>query len=678
MDRRDERAGGSRRETPAARTLPVWLQIVCLGVIAALLVGSGAVAASAQQPPFLEAGRLFAPDGLSQEHFGHAVALDGNTLAVGAPSAKVGVHPDQGAVYVYVRAASGWTLQQQLTAADGDANDQFGYSVAVRGDVIVAGAPYDTVAGNNNQGSAYVFRRTVGTWAQEARITGPGAATDRFGWAVDLSGTTVAVGAPYEGQIDLPNSGAVHVFSGATSLGGDRTWTATARLTASDAARADHFGYSVALAGDTLLAGTPHRDDGHKDEGRVYAYARSGSAWIERQRLDAPNPDGDDHFGSAVALDGTDAIVGAPGRDGAERDQGAAFAFAYAAGLWVHAETLTLPAGAESGDARFGAAAAVDAGLLAVGAPGTPETSRVRRDGDLHTFEGGQGAWTPHQALRVPDAAVGAKVGAAVAMSGGALVAGAPDDDYPTLGGGHNNKQGSVTAFELFAAANDAYITDEGRTLTVAAPGVLSNDANPSGGALNADLVSPPAHGTLTLRSDGSFTYVPKPGSAAPTRSPTTPTPAAPPQTSPPPRSPSGRSRSPTQTATRPTRTRTCPSTPPTACLPTTRSGTGDPLTAVLVSGPAHGALTSALASDGSFTYKPDAGFFGQDTFTYRAFDGANDVRPGDRDDHRPRGAAAGRRADCGRRQLWHRPGHAAHGRRSTSACSPTTTAPLR
>ena len=156
----------------------------------------------------------------------------------------------------------------------------------------------------------------------------------------------------------------------------------------------------------------------------------------------------------------------------------------------------------------------------------------------------------------VPDAAAGARVGEAVAVSGGALVAGAPDDDFPTLGGGHNNEQGSVTAFELFAAVDDAYTTDEGRTLHVAAPGVLSNDANPGGGDLDAERVSGPAHGTLTLRSDGSFTYVPDAGFSGADSPPTTPAPASPPRAWPPPRSPSCRSRSPTLTATRPTRTR--------------------------------------------------------------------------------------------------------------------------
>ena len=110
MDSRAERAGGSRQHTPVARTLTVWLRNVCLGTIAALLAGSGGIAAPAAfaqgQPPFLDAGRLFATDGHPQEHFGHAVALDGDTLAVGAPNARVGNDRDQGAVYVYVRGDS--------------------------------------------------------------------------------------------------------------------------------------------------------------------------------------------------------------------------------------------------------------------------------------------------------------------------------------------------------------------------------------------------------------------------------------------------------------------------------------------------------------------------------------------------------------------------------------------
>ena len=129
----------------------------------------------------------------------------------------------------------------------------------------------------------------------------------------------------------------------------------------------------------------------------MYAFARSDAVWSERERLTAPTPAAGEHFGTAVALDGDDAVVGAPGHDGDRRDEGAAFAFAYAAGGWTHAQTLTIPAGEEHNDAEFGAAVALDAGTLAVGAPRNP--SPEGNQGLVYTFNGDDGAWAPRQTL---------------------------------------------------------------------------------------------------------------------------------------------------------------------------------------------------------------------------------------------------------------------------------------
>ena len=139
----------------------------------------------------------------------------------------------------------------------------------------------------------------------------------------------------------------------------------------------------------------------------------SGSACSSRTRPARTS------FGTAVALDGTDAVVGAPGRDGAEREQGAAFAFAHAAGLWVYARTLTFPAGSESVDAEYGAAVALDAGMLAIGVAAQPGPTRAGHQGLVYIYEGGQGAWTPRQTLGSPRPPVRRTSGAAVAVSGG-------------------------------------------------------------------------------------------------------------------------------------------------------------------------------------------------------------------------------------------------------------------
>ena len=623
---REASATPSGSAGPGPRRLGWWARVAGLGlVVAVLAVGGGRAAPAtnpATQPPLVEADRLVAYDGDNREHFGFAVAVDGNTLAVGSSHATVGSERDQGAVYVYVRSGGEWTLQAKLTAGDGAADDRFGYAVALRGDLLVAGAPYS----DRDHGAVYAFRRTGSNWTQDPRITGRNSDNgDRFGWALDLSGATLAVSSPYEDLQNDTDAGVVHLFTDTPDPGGGpSSWTEAARLTPSDPDSDDNFGFSVALDGARLLVGAPSRDATAEDDGAVYAFARSDAVWSERERLTAPTPAAGEHFGAAVALDGDDAVVGAPGRDGDSRDQGAAFAFAYAAGGWTHAQTLTIPAGEEHNDAEFGAAVALDAGTLAVGAPRNP--SPEGNQGLVYTFSGDDGAWAPRQTLIAHDASRGARVGAAVAVSGTAVVAGAPDDDISTGARLTHPMQGSVTAWDEFVATDDAYTTDQGVPLNVPAPGVLANDSNPSDGTLSAQLASGPAHGTLALNVDGSFTYVPAADfSGADAFSY---------------RAQLGTTSSNLATVTitvrpRPTAGPDSYSTPqdtplavtaPTGVLANDTSGSGGALTARLVGSPTHG--TVSLNADGSFTYAPAAGYSGPDAFTYTANDGGLDSLP--------------------------------------------------
>ncbi len=381
---------------------------------------------------------------------------------------------------------------------------------------------------------------------------------DRFGWALDLSGATLAVSSPYEDLQNDTDAGVVHLFTDTPDPGGGpSSWTEAARLTPSDPDSDDNFGFSIALDGARLLVGAPSRDATAEDDGAVYAFARSDAVWSERERLTAPTPAAGEHFGTAVALDGDDAVVGAPGRDGDSRDQGAAFAFAYAAGGWTHAQTLTIPAGEEHNDAEFGAAVALDAGTLAVGAPRNP--SPEGNQGLVYAFSGDDGAWAPPQTLIAHDASRGARVGAAVAVSGTTVVAGAPDDDISTGARLTHPMQGSVTAWDEFVATDDAYTTGQGVPLNVPAPGVLANDSNPSDGRSARSWPPDPRTARLRSMSTARSRTSRRRTSVAPTRSATTRSWAPHHRTWRRSRSPSARARPPARTATAPRRTRRWP-----------------------------------------------------------------------------------------------------------------------
>jgi hypothetical protein len=195
------------------------------------------------QQAYLKASNTDAGD-----RFGQGLAIDGDTLVAGArfeASAASGVNGDQsdnsapiaGAVYVFTRTAGAWTQQAYLKPSNAGANQNFGGSVAIAGDLVVVGARLEdsNATGINgdqknssapDSGAVYLFTRSGGLWTQKDYLKATNSeAGDEFGVSVALSGTTLAVGALYEGsnatgvngnQADnsAPNSGAVYVFDG--------------------------------------------------------------------------------------------------------------------------------------------------------------------------------------------------------------------------------------------------------------------------------------------------------------------------------------------------------------------------------------------------------------------------------------------------------------------------------
>jgi len=220
---------------------------------------------------------LTASDGAADDWFGRSVAIDGDTVVVGADAADVGGVFNQGAAYVFVRDGDGWVEQARLTASDGDSSDQFGFSVAVAGGTALIGSADD---------AAYVFTRDGGTWTEQAKLVpSDGTEFDRFGIAVALSGDggTALVGARQSAVAGRTNQGAAYVFT----RDGD-TWTERAKLTASDGAAFDLLGDAVALSdgGDTAVVGAEFHDpDGNDAQGAAYVFTRDGEAWTQQGKL---------------------------------------------------------------------------------------------------------------------------------------------------------------------------------------------------------------------------------------------------------------------------------------------------------------------------------------------------------------------------------------------------------
>ncbi len=287
-----------------------------------------------------QTAELISEKGQPGERFGKAVAVSGNTIVVGAPDREVITgHNEQGAVYVFVKPASGWAgspkQAAELTAENGEVSEFFGESVAVSGETIVAGAPQRKVGGHEHQGAAYVFTMPKGGWAnmhQTAELTASkGAENDDLGHSVAVSGDTVLAGAPSHKVGEHADQGAAYVFVMPAS-GWAGSLTQTAELTAGNGAANDHLGDAVAVSGDTVLAGAPLRTVTNTRQGAVYVFIMPSSGWTgslnETAELTAGNGNAEDHLGEAVAVSGDTVLAGAPGHEvGKHEEQGAAYVF---------------------------------------------------------------------------------------------------------------------------------------------------------------------------------------------------------------------------------------------------------------------------------------------------------------------------------------------------------------
>lgn len=263
--------------------------------------------------------KITASDGVEDDFFGVSVALQDDLLVVGAPGDDDGASRS-GSVYVFRRDTTGWEELDKFGASDPGQGDIFGFSVAIDGDLIAVGA-YEDDDGADGAGSAYVFRRSGDQWNQEDKLVSNAPTMDaRLGLSLDVSGNTVAVGAPFEDAVGV-DSGSVYLFRG-----GPGGWSQLTRLTPSDGGADDEFGHSVALSGTRLVVGARVRDSVAEDAGSAYVFQENGS-WVEIERLLASDGGSFNYLGAAVAFSGETTVVGAWGDDNQGEDSGSAYVF---------------------------------------------------------------------------------------------------------------------------------------------------------------------------------------------------------------------------------------------------------------------------------------------------------------------------------------------------------------
>ena len=301
--------------------------------------------------------------------FGSSVALDGDILAVGAPSSRSN---GAGKVYVFIKNNTTWTVVLKISnnlgrAGELDVNelaggDKFGSSVALDGNTLAVGAAGDD-DGNTDHGAVYLFTKNGTAWTNLTKTLkiseNAGAAgylaidlktSDYFGSSVALDGNTLVVGATGDddgGAGSTSNSGGVYLFA----RNGSGVWSNTLKISRNTGLGArlkmvlddgDEFGSSVALAGNTLAVGAWGDDDGGanstSDKGAVYLFTKEGTAWSRTLKISNKSDGGNlnialdngDYFGFSVAFDGTTLVAGARYDDdgvAGNNNRGAAYLF---------------------------------------------------------------------------------------------------------------------------------------------------------------------------------------------------------------------------------------------------------------------------------------------------------------------------------------------------------------
>jgi hypothetical protein len=370
---------------------------------------------------------LTASDGRTWDELGWGVAVSGNTVVAGAPGVTLGreaTGDEGGAAYVFVMPPNGWASMTQvakLTPLDYVYDDGGGWSVAIDGNTVVVGAP--SAIQGIVPGWVDVFVMPPGGWAdmtETARLTpSDGAMLDYFGYSVSISGNTVVVGAPYSPAYS--SLGAAYVF--VEPPDGWTDMTETAKLTPSDGATG--LGGSVSISGNTVVAGA-------KSPGAAYVFVEPPNGWVNMtQTAKLTSSDRVKTAVVSVAIDGNTVVAGRPsGKIGGNKQQGEAYVFVSPATGWANmTQTAILTASDGAAGDHFGFSASISDNTVMIGAPlatvgGNP------RQGAAYEFVMPSSGWTntaETTKLTASDGNVGGGLGHSVAINGDTVVAGAPE-----------------------------------------------------------------------------------------------------------------------------------------------------------------------------------------------------------------------------------------------------------
>ncbi len=336
----------------------------------------------------------------------------GRSASVSGTTAMIGGHQlgngGPGLLCVFDRVNGVWVPMQKLLPNDVGDGDQFGGSVSMSGSRALIGARL-----HNSEapwaGAAYVYERLGSDWVQTAKLTASDAAkNDYFGYSLSLDGNDAIVGAYGAG----PTTGAAYLFeySGAT-------WTEVAKLIGPPLS---FYGREVAIGSGVAVVGAPQDGAG----GRILIYEKVSGSWVLSTEVRGSNTEPGDDFGWSVSASNGRVLVGAPFADGATSGSGAGYVFEKQVGGWVETQVLR-PLDGQSSD-LFGWNVRVLNDRILVGTPGATGAEPVA--GAAYLFEHDGASWTEMARLSHSSGVTGENFGNSVALGETFVVVSAAHD----------------------------------------------------------------------------------------------------------------------------------------------------------------------------------------------------------------------------------------------------------
>ncbi len=257
------------------------------------------------------AQKLTASDMVPNDNFGYDADIHGDTIIVGARGVNIGPLGNAGAAYIFRNIEGVWLEQAKRFALDASANDQFGAAVAIGDGVAMAGSA--NIAADPIVGAVYVYSDNDSVWPETQKLVPPDApASQQFGFSIAIDGDVAIIGAPGDDIDNLnPDAGAAYVYRFDAGSG---MWLFEDKLVADDRFENDRLGHAVDVSGDLAIVGAPgdhfELDDNVDDVGAAYLFEHDGGVWSQIGKLTIEDPDEFDQFGWSVSIDGTDIVVG--------------------------------------------------------------------------------------------------------------------------------------------------------------------------------------------------------------------------------------------------------------------------------------------------------------------------------------------------------------------------------